>query len=146
MSAQAEPEIRVLDSEGELREAMDLFLTAMVGLPPGPTFPAGRVGDYLEAGRTLGAFIEGALVGTVDATSGSIVLPGGGRTRHTAVTHIGVLPTHTRRGVVSALVRRQLRDARSRGDVIATLRASEATIYERFGYGIASTATSLEVA
>jgi predicted acetyltransferase len=145
MSAHAEPEIRILVSEAELQQAMNLFLTAMVGLPTLPPLPDDRMDDYLEPGRTLGAFVDGALVGTVDASSGSVVLPGGGRTRHAAVTHIGVLPTHTRRGIVSALVRRQLEDARGRGDVIATLRASEATIYERFGYGIASTSVSVEV-
>lgn len=145
MSEHPDVAIRVLESEEELRQAMALFRTAMVGLPSGPDYPEGRMGDYLEKGRTVGAFIDGALVGTVDATSGFLVLPGGERVTHAAVTHIGVLPTHTRRGVVTSLVHRQLRDARDRGDVVATLRASEATIYGRFGYGIASTSTTLEV-
>ncbi len=140
-----EPEIRVLGTEQELRQAMALFRTAMVGLPPGPDYPEGRMGDYLEEGRTLGAFLDGALVGTVDATSGFLVLPGGARVPHAGVTHIGVLPTHTRRGVVTSLVRHQLRAAQDRGDVVASLRASEATIYGRFGYGIASMSTTLEV-
>ncbi|MGN5239153.1 GNAT family N-acetyltransferase [Rhodococcus sp. SJ-3] len=145
MSEHRDAEIRALESDEELRHAMALFRTAMVGLPSGPDYPEGRMGDYLEVGRTFGAFIDGALVGTVDATSGSLVLPGGERVPHAGVTHIGVLPTHTRRGVVTSLVRRQLRDAHDRGDVVASLRASEATIYGRFGYGIASTSTTLEV-
>ncbi|NLU62150.1 GNAT family N-acetyltransferase [Rhodococcus sp. HNM0563] len=145
MSEHRDAEIRALESEEELRQAMALFRTAMVGLPSGPDYPEGRMGDYLEKGRTFGAFIDGALVGTVDATSGSLVLPGGERVSHAGVTHIGVLPTHTRRGVVTSLVHRQLRDAHERGDVVASLRASEATIYGRFGYGIASMSTTLEV-
>lgn len=145
MSEHPEVAIRVLESEEELRQAMALFRTAMVGLPVSPDYPEGRMGDYLEKGRTFGAFIDGALVGTVDATSGFLVLPGGERVPHAGVTHIGVLPTHTRRGVVTSLVRLQLQDARDRGEVVASLRASEATIYGRFGYGIASTSTTLDV-
>lgn len=144
MGENAEPQVRVLESEAELVQAMALFRTAMVGLPA-PTYPDGTIHDYLEPGRTFGAFVDGVLAGTVDAFSGEIVLPGGARVAHAAVTHIGVLPTHTRRGVVTALVRQQLRDARTRGDVVATLRASEATIYGRFGYGIASWSVESEV-
>ena len=33
----------------------------------------------------------------------------------------------------------------ARGEVVATLRASEATIYERYGYGVASSSHSVEV-
>ncbi|MFX1758355.1 GNAT family N-acetyltransferase [Rhodococcus sp. As11] len=145
MGERTEPEIRVLESEAELREASALFRTAMVGLPSWPEVPDGTVNDYLEAGRTWGAFLDGMLVGTVDATSGKLTLPGGARVPHAAVTHIGVLPTHTRRGVISGLVHRQLSDARDRGEVLATLRASEATIYGRFGYGVASTSVSVDV-
>ncbi len=144
MSRYGEPEVRILESETELLQAMALFRTAMVGLPPAD-YPAGKIDDYLEPGRTYGAFVDGELAGTVDAFSGEIVLPGGVRVPHAAVTHIGVLPSHTRRGVLTALVQRQLRDARDRGDVIATLRASEATIYGRFGYGIATWSAETEI-
>lgn len=145
MRARVEPEIRILETEPELREASALFRTAMVGLPPSPEVPEGTVHHYLQPGMTYGAFLDDMLVGTVDATTGTVALPGGARVAHTAVTHVGVLPTHTRKGVVSALLRRQLRDARERGEVLATLRASEATIYERFGYGVASNSTSAEL-
>jgi len=145
MTERTEPEIRILDTEAELREASALFRTAMVGLPAWPEVPDGTVDRYLESGRTWGAFLDGRLVGTVDATSGRLVLPGGARVPHAAVTHIGVLPTHTRRGVLSGLVRRQLRDARDRGEVVSTLRASEAVIYGRFGYGVASHSVALDV-
>jgi predicted acetyltransferase len=49
-----------------------------------------------------------------------------------------VLPTHRRRGVLTSMMRAQLEDCRARGDVAAFLWASEATIYGRFGYGLAS--------
>jgi predicted acetyltransferase len=64
---------------------------------------------------------------------------------HAAVSHIGVLPSFTRKGIASDLIRHQLRDIAARGEVVATLRASEATIYERYGYGVASSSQSVEV-
>ena len=129
------PEIRVLTADAELTAAARVFRTSMVG------FPAPRSDDghaLLEPGRTLGAYLGGEMVGTVDATSSGMILPGGARVPHAAVTHVGVLPTHTRRGVVTSLMQSQLRDARERGEVVASLRASEAGIYGRFGYGMAS--------
>ncbi|WP_038169589.1 GNAT family N-acetyltransferase [Tomitella biformata] len=134
-------DIRVLESEAELRQSSALFRTAMVGLPA----PRADGELLLEPGRTLGAFLGDELVGTADATSSGLVLPGGARVAHAAVTHVGVLPTYTRRGVLTALMTTQLRDARERGEVVATLRASEAGIYGRFGYGMASSMQSVEL-
>jgi hypothetical protein len=54
------------------------------------------------------------------------------------VTHVGVSPTHTRRGVATALMARQIRDLQSRGEIVATLRASGARIYGHWGFGVAS--------
>ncbi|MFF0813662.1 GNAT family N-acetyltransferase [Rhodococcus sp. NPDC003318] len=138
-------DVRILHDEADLLRANDIFRTAMVGLPHLGDLGPGEITELLEPGRTLGAFHDGAMVGTADSTGGVLTLPGGARVPHAAVTHIGVLPTHTRRGILRALVTAQLRDARDRGDVVATLRASEATIYERFGYGVASHSTSWEV-
>lgn len=56
-----------------------------------------------------------------------------------------MLPSFTRRGLATDLVRHQLRDFAARGEVVATLRASEATIYGRYGYGVASSTQSVEV-
>ncbi|WP_248963662.1 GNAT family N-acetyltransferase [Sphaerisporangium perillae] len=129
------PDVRVLGHEDELLAAAAVFRAAMVGLPP---FPAGAdIAQLFEPGRTLGAFVDGELAGTADSYSSRLVVPGGARVPHAAVTHVGVLPTHTRRGVVTALLRRQLADIAERGEIVATLRASEAVIYERFGYGVA---------
>ena len=64
---------------------------------------------------------------------------------HAAVTHIGVLPSFTRRGIATELIEHQLHDIAARGEVVATLRASEATIYGRYGYGVASSSQSVEV-
>ncbi len=138
-------EIRVLDAEDDLLAAANLFRTAMVGFPPLPNLAPGQISTLLEAGRTVGAFVDGQLVGTADAVTSGLTLPGGAVVGHAAVTHIGVLPSFTRKGIATELVNHQLRDIAARGEVVATLRASEATIYERYGYGVASSSQTVEV-
>lgn len=137
--------IEVLHGDDRLAEANNLFLTSMVGLPLSARIEPKDISSVVEPGRTLGAYIDDQLVGTVQSASSSLNVPGGAAVPHAAVTGVGVLPTHTRRGVVTSLVRRQLDDVRSRGEIVATLRASEATIYERFGYGVASMSMSAEI-
>jgi len=62
----------------------------------------------------------------------------GGDVRAAGVTGVGVIPTHRRRGVLTGLMRRQLADVREWGEPVAILWASEASIYPRFGYGLAT--------
>lgn len=138
-------DIRVLDREEDLIAAANVFRAAMVGFPPLSDLPPGQIAKLLEPGRTVGAFVDGTLVGTVDASTSRLTLPGGAMVGHAAVTHIGVLPSFTRKGIATELIRHQLRDIAARGEVVATLRASEATIYERYGYGVASSSQSVEV-
>ncbi|MGW0323744.1 GNAT family N-acetyltransferase [Nocardia sp. NPDC003183] len=134
-------DVDALHDDDDLHAAGALFRAAMVGLPP---LPPDR--DHLsEPGRTLGARIDGRLVGTAESYTSWLFVPGGARVSHAAVTHVGVLPTHTRRGVLTALLRRQLDDIAERGEVVATLRASEGSIYERFGYGVASSFARLDL-
>src|ERR1700753_1859999 len=110
-------EIRVLDAEDDLLAAANLFRTAMVGFPPLSNLAPGRITTLLEAGRTVGAFGGGHLVATADAVTSGLPLPGGAVVGHAAVTHIGVLPSFTRRGIATELVRHQLRDITARGEV-----------------------------
>ena len=51
-------EIRVLDSEGELVAAANVFRTAMIGFPPLADLAPGQITTLLEPGRTLGAFVK----------------------------------------------------------------------------------------
>ncbi|MEC4762567.1 GNAT family N-acetyltransferase [Mycobacterium sherrisii] len=138
-------EIRVLDSEADLVAAANVFRAAMVGFPPISDLPPGQITKLLDPGRTIGAFVDGQLAGTADAVTSTMTLPGGAVVEHAAVTHIGVLPMFTRRGIATGLIRHQLHDIAARGEVVASLRASEATIYERYGYGVASSAQSVEI-
>lgn len=139
------PDIRVLTTDDELIEAGNIFRTAMIGFPPLNEQQRGLIGKLLEPGRTLGVFAGGRLAATADSTTSTLTLPGGARVSHAAVTHVGVLPSYTRRGIATELLRHQLRDIADRGEVVASLRASEATIYERFGYAVASSTATIEV-
>ncbi|WP_046469514.1 GNAT family N-acetyltransferase [Allosalinactinospora lopnorensis] len=87
--------------------------------------------------RTLAVFDGEQMVGTAVAHSFTMTLPGGQRPV-AGVSGVGVWPTHRRRGILSALMRRQLADIRERGEAVAALFASEGGIYGRFGYGSAS--------
>jgi predicted acetyltransferase len=138
-------EIRVLDGEDDLIAAGNVFRAAMIGFPPLSNLAPGQITTLLERGRTIGAFVGGQLVGTADAATSRLTLPGGAIVDHAAVSHIGVLPSFTRKGIATDLMRHQLRDVAARGEVLATLRASETTIYERYGYGVASSSQTVEV-
>jgi predicted acetyltransferase len=138
-------DIRVLDGEDDLVAAANLFRTAMIGFPPLAGLAPGQITTLLEPGRTVGAFVGDQLVGTADAVTSGLTLPGGAIVGHAAVTHVGVLPSFTRRGIATDLMRHQLHDFAARGETVATLRASEATIYERYGYGFASSSQTIEV-
>lgn len=70
---------------------------------------------------------------SVPATGGASLRPAEG------LTWVGVHPDHRRRGVLSALVREHLRWARDEQHrTLSVLKASEAAIYGRYGYGVAS--------
>ncbi|MGW4893074.1 GNAT family N-acetyltransferase [Kitasatospora sp. NPDC004240] len=81
---------------------------------------------------------DGRPVGTAGAYSFELTLPGGALVPTSGVTAVGVLPSHRRRGVLTALMRHQLAGLRARGECLSVLLASEAVIYRRFGYGPAT--------
>src|SRR5688500_18435788 len=90
--------------------------------------PLERIHAAFDDGRTGG----GAGAFPFQSSVPGAVVPCGG------VTVVGVLPTHRRRGALTAMMRAQLEDIRDRGEPIAALWASEEVIYRRFGYGFAS--------
>jgi len=77
------------------------------------------------------------MVGTTAAFSFRLTVPGG-ETPAAGVTMVGVLPSHRRRGILTALMRLQLDDVRARGEPLAFLSTSEGGIYGRFGFGVAT--------
>ncbi|MEU6770888.1 GNAT family N-acetyltransferase [Streptomyces sp. NPDC046759] len=92
----------------------------------------------IELDRTLGAFDDGLPVGGAALYTRALTVPGA-VVPAARVAWVGVAPTHRRRGILTSLMRRQLDDVYASGrEPIAVLNASEAAIYERFGYGVAS--------
>ncbi len=98
---------------------------------------AQRFGANLPLERMHAAFDGDLIVGGAGAFPFELTVPGG-TVGCAGVTVVGVLPTHRRRGVLTALMRAQLEDVRQRGEPVAALWASEEVIYRRFGYGLAS--------
>jgi len=90
-----------------------------------------------EPVRSLAAFDGDQLVGTALAYTFGLTVPGGG-VAAAGISWVSVLPTYRRRGILSALMRRQLDDISSGGEPVAALFASESAIYRRYGYGVAS--------
>ena len=90
-----------------------------------------------EFDRSLAAFDGDAIVGTTEAYSFQLTVPGG-TVAAGGVTFVSVRPSHRRRGILSAMMRHQLADIAARGEAVAALYASESGIYGRYGYGSAS--------
>ncbi|MHC0433052.1 GNAT family N-acetyltransferase [Streptomyces sp. O3] len=88
--------------------------------------------------RSLGVWDGPEVVAGAGSFPFSLAVPGGALVPSAGVTMVGVKPTHRRRGLLSALMRRQLDDVRALGEPLAVLTASEPAIYGRFGYGAAT--------
>ena len=85
----------------------------------------------------------------VVATAGSypfaVTVPGGAQLPMAGVCCVSVHPTHRRRGLLRRMMEAQLDDVAARGEPLAGLTASEASIYDRFGYGTATFTTRWEL-
>jgi predicted acetyltransferase len=103
-----------------------------------------RFSKLLEIERMHAAREDGQVIGGAGAFAFDFSVPGGALPC-AGVSVVGVYPTHRRRGVLRALMDVQLRDVHERGEPIATLWASEETIYGRFGYGLASWAGDVKI-
>jgi predicted acetyltransferase len=125
-------------------EDIDVFvdtLHAAFGLfPETPAEGGGGVWwSALEMDRGLLArTADGRPVGTAASYSFELTLPGASVVPAPGVTAVGVLPSHRRQGVLSAMMRHQLTEVRARGEFLSVLLATEALIYRRFGYGPAT--------
>jgi predicted acetyltransferase len=104
-----------------------------------------RMRVLLAAGRAWAAFDRGAMVATAGTYGLTVGVPGSTMAM-AGLTMVAVRPTHRRRGILGELIRLHLDDARARGESISGLWASEATIYGRFGYGVAVESAAIELA
>lgn len=88
--------------------------------------------------RFLLAVDDGRIVGITGSYGFEVTLPGGATLPAAGVTWVSVQATHRRQGLLRRMFDVQHRDIDERGEPVAMLTASEASIYERFGYGVAS--------
>jgi predicted acetyltransferase len=93
--------------------------------------------------RFLVAYDGAIPVGTTASLPFDLTVPGG-QLAAAGVTWVGVLPSHRRRGILTQMMKRQLRDLHELGEPLAILWASEAAIYGRFGYGISAPTVQLD--
>jgi predicted acetyltransferase len=121
----------------ERRPVADAFRAALLSGPVNDaTFEAD--GASWDESDALAAWDGDRCVGSVGAFRFDSTVPGGARVRTAGVTRVGVLPTDTRRGLLTQMMRRLLVESRERGNALATLHASETSIYRRFGFGLAT--------
>jgi predicted acetyltransferase len=129
-------QVRACSSLEELRDALNA-ISHYFG-QENQLEDAERFAKWIEVERMHAAFEGDRIVGGAGAFTYRMSVPGGALVPAAGITAVGVLPTHRRRGVLRTLMKEQLDDCRARGDYLAYLWASEATIYGRFGYGLAS--------
>lgn len=99
----------------------------------------------VENDRTRAVFEGGRMVGVSATFSFELTLPGLTVVPVAAVSLVGVLPTHRRRGHLTRMMGALLDDAADRGEAVAVLLASESVIYGRYGYGVASSHVAVEI-
>lgn len=92
-----------------------------------------------------GALDENWPVGTYTGYTKTINVGGGSLVDAYLVSDVTVRPTHRRRGMLRHLMTERLAAAASAGHALAALTASEATIYRRFGFGIATRKRAISV-
>jgi predicted acetyltransferase len=91
----------------------------------------------IEFDRTIAAFDGETMTGSASTHSFQLTVPGGSAAA-AGVTFVSVLPSYRRRGILTSLMHRMLADASAHGESLAILFASQAGIYGRFGFGLAS--------
>ncbi|MFG2977843.1 GNAT family N-acetyltransferase [Streptomyces sp. NPDC048331] len=102
---------------------------------------------YCDFSRTHGAFDpdSGRCVAALRSFPQELTVPGGAAVRSTAVSNVGVLPTHRRQGLLTRMMAAEFAAAEARGDALGTLIAAEYPIYGRYGFGPATSLVEWEI-
>ncbi|MFD0688922.1 GNAT family N-acetyltransferase [Actinomadura fibrosa] len=98
----------------------------------------------LRRAERTGAYAGGVLAGQLAVVPMRLSVPGA-LLDCSAVTYVGVLPTHRRRGVLTSMIERMHADAAAAGRPVAALWASQSAIYGRYGFGLADRIAALEI-
>jgi predicted acetyltransferase len=122
--------------EGEVPGWVDCLRTGFLAEPAKGEAEYRRRG--MDLNRTWGAFDGDRVVGTLRSAATTLTLPGPAGLAAAGLTNVTVAPTHRRRGLLTEMITRDLRDSLERGEAAGILIASEYPIYGRFGYGPAT--------
>ena len=94
-----------------------------------------RFAAIFDLDRMYAAFDGDEIVATGGDFGLALTVPGGAQVPMSGLTIISVRPTHTRQGMLTAMMGRHFELARERGERLGGLWASEVPIYSRYGYG-----------
>ena len=97
-----------------------------------------------EFDRSIAAVDGDQFVGTGGAYTFELTTPGG-HVPSGGLTAVAVVPTHRRRGILTDMIRFHVADVRAREEPLSVLHASESLIYSRYGYGVATIETRIEI-
>jgi predicted acetyltransferase len=136
-------DVIVLGEDGH-RAAANLFRAA-VHTGPVSDDQWQRVDGAYPAGRVLGVRDGEDLVGTVLSRPTRTTVPGGASLATAASTRAGVRADRTRRGILTAMMNTLLRHCADRGEALVLGRPTEAAIYGRYGYGVATRARNITI-
>ncbi len=133
-----------LAAEGEHRAIADTVASALL-FPPRDDAGWERSRASWQESISYAAWDGERCVGNASQFLVDTTVPGGARLATGAVSRVGVLTTHRRRGVATRLLQRLIQDAADRDLTLMSLRASEAVIYERYGFGLAGEYVMVEI-
>lgn len=141
----AEIAIRVTTPD-EWRAAADVFRAALLNAPStDDDWAKPGAEEAWAGGLSISAWDGPTCVGHAAAFHFTTVVPGGATLPTAGVTRVGVRQTHTRRGVLTRSMHRLLLDSAAQGKALASLRASEAVIYSRYGFSVAGETWDIEI-
>jgi predicted acetyltransferase len=129
----------------EMRAASSVMRTALMLTQIGDDDWEKWGGGWTDGYVPVAAFDGDRCVGHAGTFQFDTMVPGGTWVPTAGLTRVGVLPTHHRRGILTRMLHQLLGIEREAGKVITSLRASEALIYGRFGYGLAGEANAVVV-
>ena len=127
--------VRTISTDDELRDYFDSVTVAFLAKRETTDESLAWARRHYDLDRTWAAFDDGKLCGSARTFPSRVRLPGGGDLPVSCLTQVTVLPTHTRRGHLTRLMRAHLEAAIEAGEAASLLIAAEWKIYGRFGYG-----------
>lgn len=128
-------DIRPLQAQDVLAFRAAISANFGYDLDPEDEASAAHFDAVFASDRMYPAFDGDVIVGTGGDFRLEMTVPGGNQVVTSGLTVITVRPTHTRQGVLTAMMRQHFQQAMDRGEALGALWASEVPIYGRFGYG-----------